>query len=221
MENLEINRLMVDGFLRKRRVPEFAPDLPLPKRLDVDTTDTSADEKDFLDIIDVSPLSIEDKPSRESDRDSGKESDCCPFPLLKKHHARRIDLLEDELIRKSRRFSIQSSVYGDNIDPSQLSIVPVASATADPLIDKPLTRRWRSRLRRQTEEFHPRLPLKSVNGARVARAPSSSFAGEVSHSDFFVDSSDDDADSLDSVGSTGSYDAKEADSDEDVRMDSS
>ena len=207
---------MVDGFLRKRRVPEFAPDLPLPKRLDVDTTDTSADEEESIDIIDVSPLSIEDKPSTEI-----QIEDSCPFPLLRKHHARRIDILEEELIRKSRRISLQSSVYGDNIDPSQLSVIPVASAAADPLVDKPLTRRWRSRLRRQTEEFHPRLPTKSVRGNHAARPPSSSFAGEVSHADFFVDSSDDDADSVDSVGSTGSYDAKETDSDEDCPMDSS
>ena len=208
---------MVDGYLRKRRVPEFAPDLPLPKRLDVDTTDTSADENESIDAIDVSPLSIEDKCG-----DNEEEEDVGPFPLLRKHHVRRIDVLEEELIRKSRRISLQSSVYGDSIDPSQLSVIPVASATADPLVDKPLIRRWRGRSRKPTEEFHPRLPLKSVNGNRSQHPPSSNFAGEVSHSDFFVDSSDDDADSVGSVGSTGSYDAKDVcESDEDILMDSS
>ena len=204
---------MLDGLLRKRRVPEFAPDLPLPKRLDADMTDTSADEQESIDAIDVSPLSIDDKP-----RDS--EAETMSFPLLKKHHVRKIDLLEDELIRKSRRFSLQSSVYGDRIDPAQLSVVPVAVAS-DPTVDKPLTRRWRGRLSKPPEEFHPHPALRMREGKRARLPPSSSFAGEVSHSDFFVDSSDDDVSSTGSVGSTGSYDLKEPESDEEDRMDSS
>jgi hypothetical protein len=102
--------------------------------------------------------------------------------LFKKCFARKIDHLEDDLIRKSRRISLQHTASGElpplSSSSSQLTVLLPESTTGSPYTDKPLLKSINPR-RRDGRSSSDRAEASSASAA-----PNTS--GCVSHADFFI-----------------------------------
>jgi hypothetical protein len=191
---------------RKRNDREFDSELPRYKRIDMDSTDDDSESEE-----DSTEQNMDDDEPKIEEEGCSSLSSSAFFPLLKKHHVRKIDQLEDELIRKSRRFTLHTSINGENIPTSQLLIALPASTTGSPLTDKPLEAAWLNTQARsddsEPEDFKPKLPLKNKGLRSKCSVSSTNFAGEISHADFFVVCRDDD------ILSLGNCDTHDSDSD--------
>lgn len=103
---------------------------------------------------------------------------------IHKPFARKIDYLEDELIRKSRRFTLQSSATGEVSLSQQLAVALPASITGSPVADKPLAAAWLYNDKPISKaSTTPKPPLVMMKEATFS---SSSFSGDISHRDFFL-----------------------------------
>ena len=176
----------------KRRSCSDELDYPVAKRLsslrlDAPSSSSSSSYPDFNEEIEAKN-SIQDDVFEEDLKEEVPRKEFDIFDLIRpRRFTRKIDFLEDELIRKSRRFSASSFS-----DSSNYSVVIPASTTGNPFTDKALSGYWescdeRARRRRKEEEINEESLLNESSSSSSSSSNNPHLSGQVTHRGFIMD----------------------------------